>query len=95
MILIFVRCRSSKDTGSIGHSACCLEYAAAAYPYCCSAQGPGCVPQRLRRIPPSADGGCLEALSSGGTDNNYFVVQSSAKRRGLGCVNSLPGSAWL
>ena len=23
------------------------------------------------------------------------VVQGSAKRRGLGCVNSLPGSAWL
>ena len=22
-------------------------------------------------------------------------VQGSAKRRGLGCVNSLPGSAWL
>ena len=23
------------------------------------------------------------------------IVQGSAKRRGLGCVNSLPGSAWL
>ena len=25
----------------------------------------------------------------------WFSIQGSAKRRGLGCVNSLPGSAWL
>ena len=26
---------------------------------------------------------------------NILSLQGSAKRRGLGCVNSLPGSAWL
>ena len=27
--------------------------------------------------------------------NGKISIQGSAKRRGLGCVNSLPGSAWL
>ena len=29
------------------------------------------------------------------TMGNVSYVQGSAKRRGIGCVNSLPGSAWL
>ena len=28
-------------------------------------------------------------------DRHPSSIQGSAKRRGLGCVNSLPGSAWL
>ena len=36
------------------------------------------------------DAGVLASDAGGDED-----VQGSAKRRGLGCVDSLPGSAWL
>ena len=43
----------------------------------------------------SLDGNSRTRSVSAAVSDFYQTVQGSAKRRGLGCVNSLPGFAWL